>query len=71
MKIEFKNKEINSEIPINPFGGQAYDSLKKFTIEWRFQCDDIKGKPHYYRANLYVKDSNEPISDPWTVEMIG
>lgn len=70
-RIEFHNIELRSKNLINVYGRQVYESLKKFTIVWSFQCEDSYGKIHYYKAKLYVEDSNNFIGDLWRVEKVG
>jgi len=70
-RIEFHNSELRSKEMINLHGRKIYDSLKKFTMVWRFQCDDPIGNTHYYIAKLYLEDSNKFVGDFWEIEKVG
>lgn len=70
-KIEFHNRELQSKNSKVEYGRQVYGSLQNFNIIWRFQCEDTYGNVHYYKAQLYIKDSNEFVMDLWKVEKVG
>ncbi|WP_410506362.1 hypothetical protein ACER0A_004785 [Haloimpatiens sp. FM7315] len=70
-QIEFHNTELKSQKLIDLYGQQVYESLKKFTMIWSFQCEDSYGNIHYYKAKLYVEDSNNFVGDLWSVEKVG
>lgn len=70
-EIEFHNIELKSENKIYQYGQQVFDSLKKSTMVWSFQCEDSYGNIHYYKATLYIEDSNNFSGDLWRVEKVG
>lgn len=69
--INFYNNELTTKKVVNEHGLRALISLKKFSIVWSFQCEDLHGKIHYFKAKLYVEDSNNFIPDLWKVEKVG
>lgn len=69
--INFHNIELKSSNLINVHGQQVYDSLKKFTMVWSFQCEDSYGNIHYYKAKLFIEDSKNFVTDIWKVEKVG
>jgi hypothetical protein len=69
--IEFHNIELKSQDKISLYGQQVFDSLKKITMVWSFQCEDSSGNIHYYKATLYIEDSNNFVGDVWKVEKVG
>jgi len=69
--IEFHNTELKSQNMIYVYGQQVFDSLKKITMVWSFQCEDSHSNIHYYKATLYIEDSNSFTGDLWRVEKVG
>lgn len=70
-QIEFHNIELKSVNKTNVNGQQVNESLKEFTMIWSFQCEDPYGNIHYYKATLYIEDSNNFVGDLWRVEKVG
>lgn len=70
-EIEFQNIELKSENMIDVYGQQVFDSLKRFTMVWSFQCEDSYSNIHYYRAKLYTEDSNNFVGGLWKLEKVG
>lgn len=69
--IDFNNAELGQR-KLKLSGQQEYKSLKNFTIEWEFQCEDIYSNTHYYRAKLHdIGDSNEFTDELWVVKKVG
>lgn len=69
--IDFNNAELGHR-QLKLSGEQVYKSLKNFTIEWEFQCEDIFSNTHYYRAYLHdIRDSNEFTDKLWEVKKVG
>ncbi len=69
--IEFHNNALKSEKVKSAFGQNSHSDLKAFTMIWKFQCEDQLGNIHYYRANFYIKVSNEYKGDFWDVQKVG
>lgn len=69
--IEFHNDELRSKKFKNVSGRKIYDRLEKFTMIWKFQCEDQFGNTHYYKAKLDVEDSNNFFQYLWKVQKVG
>lgn len=69
--IEFNNIALGSKNLVNVYGQEVYDSFKKFTMVWSFQCEDSYSNIHYYKAKLYIEDINKFDNVLWTVEKVG
>lgn len=69
--IEFNNKELYFDEDKNEYGQKTHDSLKNFSIEWKFLCEDSYSTEYYFKATLHVEDSNIFTSENWRIERIG
>lgn len=67
--IRFNNAMLKEQNVVN--GQQTSVSYKNITINWSFQCDDSYGDTNYFKAKLYIEDSNRFNADLWLVEKVG
>lgn len=65
--IDFQNEELRSTMSEQ----NKYESLKNFTMEWSFQCEDQFGNTHYYKAKIHIEDSNNFVGDFWEIQKVG
>ncbi|WP_124066262.1 hypothetical protein [Clostridium sp. E02] len=65
-EVSFNNAAIY-EKTTDSNGVEILSTLKNINFVWKFQCDDVTGKTHYYKATI-LGDSNDGI---WNVEKAG
>lgn len=70
-EIEFHNADLTSQFKTSPNIQPIVVSLKKITLVWKFQCEDSNSNVLYYKAKLYIEDSNKSCESYLRIEKVG